>query len=489
VSRYRNRTVGTASHRTNRSRIIRRRWRITSSPVRPSPTTTTGNSTPSPVRSGGAMPSAPMRPVSTTAWRACVCPIDRAGAAARGPAIRGVTRLGRGVLNPLSPRPGAGLSGVPMGTAAGASRPPFPGGVCGTVRTSCVRATGWVNTPAAGSTAGRRVSTGAVGVADTRGPAGRSAGGSAGSGSGRAPAAARAYRVGAWVSRCTISRHDVHRSDGSFSSARPITGRSCSGRADRSGGSRRCCRSSCLVFAPLNGRVPVSSSWYTMPRLYWSLNRLTSPWNVSGAAYTGVTPPVTAATDPSNALARPKSATLMWSNIRNRFCGLTSRCCSLYRSFIRSSASAVSPMYRSSSSRPMPGWPSMRHSRNRSHRLRSASSITTISWPSMTSYRSSVRMYGWRMSFIRPSDLSSCSAPRPSSVCRSPYTNLTAFWNPPGASHFHTSPNPPRPSRSIRVYPSSGSGSLRFGAGWNGMTGGFPRGGAVVGTGSGLVVS
>ena len=64
-----------------------------------------------------------------------------------------------------------------------------------------------------------------------------------------------------------------------------------------------------------------------MARLYWSEYRDTYPSNVSGAAYTGVTPPVTVARAPSNALASPKSATLTWSNTRNRFCGLMSRCC------------------------------------------------------------------------------------------------------------------------------------------------------------------
>ena len=88
-----------------------------------------------------------------------------------------------------------------------------------------------------------------------------------------------------------------HRSSGFLASARAMTGRSAGGSGDRSGVPFRCCISSCRVFAPLNGRVPVSSSWKTMARLYWSEYRLTHPSNVSGAAYTGVTPPVTVAAD------------------------------------------------------------------------------------------------------------------------------------------------------------------------------------------------
>ena len=80
------------------------------------------------------------------------------------------------------------------------------------------------------------------------------------------------------------------------------------------------------MFDPLNGRTPVSSSWNTIARLYWSVNRLTYPSNVSGAAYTGVTPPVIVPRPPSNILASPKSATFTWLNTRNRFCGLMSRC-------------------------------------------------------------------------------------------------------------------------------------------------------------------
>ena len=41
----------------------------------------------------------------------------------------------------------------------------------------------------------------------------------------------------------------------------------------RSGVPLMCCIKSCRVFAPLNGRVPVSSSWNTIARLYWSEKR------------------------------------------------------------------------------------------------------------------------------------------------------------------------------------------------------------------------
>ena len=40
---------------------------------------------------------------------------------------------------------------------------------------------------------------------------------------------------------------------------------------------RWCCITSCAVFLPENGRTPVSSSWKTMARLYWSLRRLGWP--------------------------------------------------------------------------------------------------------------------------------------------------------------------------------------------------------------------
>jgi hypothetical protein len=67
---------------------------------------------------------------------------------------------------------------------------------------------------------------------------------------------------------------------------------------------------SCRVLVPPNGRRPVSISMYTMARLYWSLCRLTHPSNVSGGAYIGVIPPVSAARVPCRSLASPKSATL-----------------------------------------------------------------------------------------------------------------------------------------------------------------------------------
>ena len=117
-----------------------------------------------------------------------------------------------------------------------------------------------------------------------------------------------------------------HRSSGFFDSARPTTARSAIGSADRSGVPLMCCISSARVLAPLNGRAPVSSSWNTIARLYWSENRDTHPSNVSGAAYTGVTPPVTVARTPSSTFASPKSAILTWLNTRNRFWGFTSRC-------------------------------------------------------------------------------------------------------------------------------------------------------------------
>ena len=46
------------------------------------------------------------------------------------------------------------------------------------------------------------------------------------------------------------------------------------------------------MFLPANGRCPVSSSTYTTARLYWSECLLILLANVSGAAYTGVTPPM-----------------------------------------------------------------------------------------------------------------------------------------------------------------------------------------------------
>ena len=216
------------------------------------------------------------------------------------------------------------------------------------------------------------------------------------------------------------------------------------------------------MFDPTNGRVPVNSSWKTMARLYWSVNRVKNPSNVSGAAYTGVTPPVIVPRAPSKSLASPKSATLAWLYSRKMFCGLMSRCWIWYWLFIRSSASADSSMYWRSSARGMPTMPRARHSRNRSHKFRSASSITMMSCPSMMSNRSSDRMYGWRICLTRCRALSSCSAGLPSSsaLSRSPNTNFIALCRPPGASTFQTSPNPPRPSRSRSLYPGSGSSWL-----------------------------
>ena len=103
-----------------------------------------------------------------------------------------------------------------------------------------------------------------------------------------------------------------------------------------------------------------------MARLYWSLCRLTQPSNVSGGAYSGVTPPVRLVLAPSRSLTSPKSATLTWLWTRNRFCGLMSRCWSWCCSFIRSRASAASSMYRSSSAGGCRAARSARHSSNRS---------------------------------------------------------------------------------------------------------------------------
>ena len=45
---------------------------------------------------------------------------------------------------------------------------------------------------------------------------------------------------------------------------------------------------------------------YTMARLYWSLCRLTHPSNVSGGAYIGVMPPVSAGPRPLQVLGQPE---------------------------------------------------------------------------------------------------------------------------------------------------------------------------------------
>ena len=46
------------------------------------------------------------------------------------------------------------------------------------------------------------------------------------------------------------------------------------------------------VLAAERQASPVSSSWKTMARLYWSQCRLSLPRNSSGAAYSGVTAPI-----------------------------------------------------------------------------------------------------------------------------------------------------------------------------------------------------
>ena len=51
-----------------------------------------------------------------------------------------------------------------------------------------------------------------------------------------------------------------HRSSGFLESPRPMTARSASGSALRSGVPLMCCINNCRVFAPLNGRCPVSNS-------------------------------------------------------------------------------------------------------------------------------------------------------------------------------------------------------------------------------------
>ena len=70
-------------------------------------------------------------------------------------------------------------------------------------------------------------------------------------------------------------------------------------------------------------------------------HRDTSPSNVSGAAYTGVIPPVTLAITPWRSFTWPKSATLTWLQTRNRFWGLMSRCWRLCFSIRWSRPSAV----------------------------------------------------------------------------------------------------------------------------------------------------
>ena len=103
-----------------------------------------------------------------------------------------------------------------------------------------------------------------------------------------------------------------HRSSGFLDSARASAGRSAAGLGSRFGGRFMCCMSNWLMLPPSNGRCPVSNSWYTHARLYWSQNRVMTPSNVSGAAYTGVMPPVTVAISPCRSFTCPKSATFTW---------------------------------------------------------------------------------------------------------------------------------------------------------------------------------
>ena len=63
-----------------------------------------------------------------------------------------------------------------------------------------------------------------------------------------------------------------------------LTGKDSAGKDVKSGSSCVCWTSSCRLFFPWNGSVPVSSSWKTMARLYWSACRLSLPWKSSGAA-------------------------------------------------------------------------------------------------------------------------------------------------------------------------------------------------------------
>ncbi len=121
--------------------------------------------------------------------------------------------------------------------------------------------------------------------------------------------------------------HVGKRSSGFLASARATAGRSNSGMALRSGGSVMCWSASWRMFRPLNGFFPEISSQYTTARLYWSECRLTLLEYVSGAAYTGVTPPIRPELlERSSCLTRPKSATFTRSATVNRFFGFTSRC-------------------------------------------------------------------------------------------------------------------------------------------------------------------
>ena len=81
----------------------------------------------------------------------------------------------------------------------------------------------------------------------------------------------------------TISLQVGKRSSGDLLRARRRTARSGSSSADRLGSSYRCCMISWRTLVPVNGRDPVSNSWKTMARLYWSLKRLTTPSKVSQA--------------------------------------------------------------------------------------------------------------------------------------------------------------------------------------------------------------
>src|SRR5262245_5785610 len=69
----------------------------------------------------------------------------------------------------------------------------------------------------------------------------------------------------------TNSRQVGKRSSGFRDSARATAGRSPAGRGSRSGSPDRCARETWTAFLPWNGRTPVSNSWYTTARLYWSL--------------------------------------------------------------------------------------------------------------------------------------------------------------------------------------------------------------------------
>ena len=81
------------------------------------------------------------------------------------------------------------------------------------------------------------------------------------------------------------SMHEGKRFSGSLASARPTAVRSPDGSAFRFGSILVCCTSSCRPFLPPNGNVPVSSSWKTIARLYWSqCAAQAGPRNSSGAA-------------------------------------------------------------------------------------------------------------------------------------------------------------------------------------------------------------